>query len=472
MTNEDGDMALHEAVRHNHHEVVEVLTTEDPDFTHSNNNAEETPLYLAAERNYCRVVEQILTCSSPGYTGPDGRTALHAAVIRRCQECSKNLYDKKPAQIKEADINGWTPFHYAARFDLHSFVTYILEKGTHVAYLVAEKDDKKTALHISASFGSLSVMTKILERCPDSWEMVDGRGQNILHTAVGSKEEEIIQFISEQPWFISLINHKDADGNTPLHIYASSSDFKLPSCMKRQEVDINAFNKEKMTPLDVAIYNNISGTNESHPDEQLESVGATPGWRNIISRRKNEIMAITTASGEKSEVESDVRKTADTHLIVAALIATVTFAAGFTVPGGYDSNENDKILEGTPILLRKAAFKTFVISDNVAMICSTCAIFLHFIASAYASKERVLNHIAYASFLILISMGATVIAFITGLYTVLIPSMGLAALSCIIGCLSFPLYFFLLRNLYVSFMRGRTHRKKVQVSFLFLADHV
>ena len=82
MTNIDKETALHEAARHNHVGVVTLLTKEDPDFIYSRNEAGESPLYLAAERGYSEIVSEILeTCQSPDYHGPNGRTALHEAVI-------------------------------------------------------------------------------------------------------------------------------------------------------------------------------------------------------------------------------------------------------------------------------------------------------------------------------------------------------------------------------------------------------
>lgn len=82
-TNKEGDTALHQAVYFNRVHVVEVLTTQDPEFSYAVNVAGETPLYVAAERGYRDLVIQILrTCTNPSYQGPNGRTALHAAVIR------------------------------------------------------------------------------------------------------------------------------------------------------------------------------------------------------------------------------------------------------------------------------------------------------------------------------------------------------------------------------------------------------
>ena len=83
MTNEAKDKALHEAVRYNRVEVVKMVTKEDPSLPYDANNAGETPLYLAAERGYKDVMQDIfLTCKSPAGHGPMGRTALHAVAFR------------------------------------------------------------------------------------------------------------------------------------------------------------------------------------------------------------------------------------------------------------------------------------------------------------------------------------------------------------------------------------------------------
>jgi len=86
MTNEEQDTALHEAARNSRGHVVEILTKEDPEFSYSANVLGETPLYIAAASRKClerkKVIDEILTnCISVDYgAGPNGRTALHAAV--------------------------------------------------------------------------------------------------------------------------------------------------------------------------------------------------------------------------------------------------------------------------------------------------------------------------------------------------------------------------------------------------------
>ena len=82
MENEENETAMHEAVRNNHLEAVKLLVKYGKDISYDANDAGETPLYMAVERNYREMVFHILeNCTSLTHDGPLGGTTLHAAVI-------------------------------------------------------------------------------------------------------------------------------------------------------------------------------------------------------------------------------------------------------------------------------------------------------------------------------------------------------------------------------------------------------
>ncbi|KAI7981788.1 hypothetical protein LOK49_Contig14G00020 [Camellia lanceoleosa] len=117
------------------------------------------------------------------------------------------------------------------------------------------------------------------------------------------------------------------------------------------------------------------------------------------------------------------------------LIATVIFATGFIMPSGYDGNQGPE--QGMPVLLRAAAFLAFVITNTIAMICSISTGFLCSSTSFYNEVKAQEHRHLIAFWLILVAIGAMVVAFITGTYTVLSHSLGIAIIACIVGSFSF-----------------------------------
>ncbi|KAK2978509.1 hypothetical protein RJ640_023755 [Escallonia rubra] len=265
MVNGDGDTALHEAVQYRHLDVARVLIEEDPDFSHPPNTSQETPLYLATEKGLDECVFGILnTCRAPSYGGPGGRTALHAAVIFDSEANTRELLNWSGGRLsKAADEHGWTPIHYAARLGHEKRVRQICssdERSKEMGYLAADGDEKKTALHLAASHGHVKIVKFLFACSPDCAEMVTSRGQNILHIAVKDMQEDVITFVLEHPLLSSLINQKDNDGNTPLHLLAASSNVFSSGLVNHPGVEKMAFNKENLTPLDIACSDKYQST--------------------------------------------------------------------------------------------------------------------------------------------------------------------------------------------------------------------
>ena len=149
--------------------------------------------------------------------------------------------------------------------------------------------------------------------------------------------------------------------------------------------------------------------------------------------RNNEIV-------KKKEITSKYLKDVlNTHLLVATLIATVTYAASFSLPGGYNQDDPNK---GKTVLSTKAAFKSFVLTDAIAFYCSTAAVFLHFFASLEQSYHLIRRFITFAALLTYISILAMVVAFTSGIYVVLPDSSPTSTTSIVLGSLFLTFYIF------------------------------
>ncbi|GMP67175.1 hypothetical protein CsSME_00027254 [Camellia sinensis var. sinensis] len=135
----------------------------------------------------------------------------------------------------------------------------------------------------------------------------------------------------------------------------------------------------------------------------------------------------------------------NTLMLVLTIIATVTFTAGFTVPGGYKSSAPD---EGMATLLNSNYFKAFLISDTIAMYSSVIAI-VTLIWAHLGDLNLVLFALRLALPLLGLSLAMMPLAFMAGVCLVVsnlawlddvIQIMGMIFLSTIMA-LFVPLYF-------------------------------
>nr|XP_048322427.1 ankyrin repeat-containing protein At5g02620-like [Ziziphus jujuba var. spinosa] len=285
MTNQDGDTALHEAVRFKHLSVVKVLVGKDSDFQYSANEAGETPIYIAAERGYRDIVFEILDkCTSPAAAGPCGRNALHIATILMDEEMIKRIVDKMGGLIKEKDQEGWTPLHHAAHMGYLPAVRLFLEWPINRDAGYMQDNEGNTALHLAAASNHTNIMKEILEWCPDCYELVNSKGWNILHSAVrGGRpfKTDSQPYILKDARFNNLINQKDVDGNTPLH-HSAALPFRYNPILNFDDypkVDKMAFNKHNQNALDIASTSEFYDLDEDPDKIPLHKKGLRKGMR-------------------------------------------------------------------------------------------------------------------------------------------------------------------------------------------------
>ncbi|KAH7548599.1 hypothetical protein ACOSP7_031910 [Xanthoceras sorbifolium] len=412
-----GNTPLHKAMRNQSEDVVRMLLDEDEDFAYSANDCGESPLYIAAETGfYLGVFLMLQICSSVNHQGPDGKTTLHAAVRRWNYDLTKELLEKDKSLTKKMDENGWTPLHYAAYYGRFSTACQLLKVDTSAAY-VADSCRKMTPLHLAASQGFIDIVKQIISCCPDCYKLVDDRGWNVLHFAMASLSLNPNMSISllEDRLLEKLLHKKDDKGNTPLHVFAILDPLALSNYVNEVQGDSQAFNKRNISVVDTLNY----GCPELK-EEMLELWKSKGPYSRGVVRTRDKI---------KEEYFKKLEKAKESHLIVAALVATVTFTAAFTVPGGFKSDK------GTAILSKHLAFQFFEATNALAFVFSVTAVFTYFIMSADRfQKDFYLTLFNLAPWITVFGMGAMVIAFISGSYAVLAaPSLGLAIVTCVIG---------------------------------------
>ncbi|KAH1040653.1 hypothetical protein J1N35_042396 [Gossypium stocksii] len=349
ITDQESNTALHEAARCGNVEVLKALLKfEDPDFPYSANKKLETPLYIAARRRgpRRRGSGPLLTLlldklKSTGHGGPHGRTALHAAAMAGDAEAVRVILEKKGNLTKERDEDGHTPLHYAAHFGYRlSVVKELLKRDVSAAY-IGDKKRGMTPLLMAARQGNVGTVLKIISLCPDCCEKVDNKGLNLLHYLAFRGSSCLLER------FLFKLGGIEIAYGSVRNLMLLEGDFG----MTPQEVH-NALQYEK-----------------HHHKQQIKE---------LLEEIENDQVAdepVRHFPLQNVSTES-LEKTRNAHLVVAALIATVAFAAAITVPGGLQSDKGSE--QGTPFFIHEAAFKAFVVTNAMAFILSVSALTIHF----------------------------------------------------------------------------------------------
>ncbi|KAM0912368.1 hypothetical protein ACQ4PT_012842 [Festuca glaucescens] len=135
---------------------------------------------------------------------------------------------------------------------------------------------------------------------------------------------------------------------------------------------------------------------------------------------------------DETEEANKIMNSTQTIGVVAALVVTITFAAAFSVPGGYRADDDPKLSNhtaGTPVLAASHSFQAFIIANSIAMFCSTTAT----ISITYAGVPTVdirtrKSAFVYSVFFLNSSARSLAAAFAFGMYAALAPVAHAAAM--------------------------------------------
>ncbi|KAF0904236.1 hypothetical protein E2562_033008 [Oryza meyeriana var. granulata] len=404
LTGKRDDTALHGAARAGQLAAMQqMLSGEPPDelgaLLSKQNQAGETPLFVAAEYGYVALVSEMIKyhdVTTAGIKARSGYDALHIAAKQGDVEVVNELLRALPELSMTVDASNTTALNTAATQG-HMEVVRLLLKADGSLALIA-RSNGKTALHSAARNGHVDVVRALMEAEPSIAVRVDKKGQTALHMAAkGTRLDLVDALLAGEP---SLLNLADTKGNTALHIAARKARTPIiRRLLELPDTDLRAINRSRETALDTA---EKMGNAEAaavlaeHGVPSARAISPTGGGgNNPASELKQQVSDI------KHEVHSQLEQTRQTRVrmqgiakrinklheeglnnainsttVVAVLIATVAFAAIFTVPGEYvdaDSLSPGQAL-GEANISHQTAFIIFFVFDSVALFISLAVV--------------------------------------------------------------------------------------------------
>ncbi|XP_073116142.1 protein ACCELERATED CELL DEATH 6-like [Elaeis guineensis] len=456
--NRDESNALHEAAQYNHVRVAKVLMEQDAELASMLNGAGMSPLYLAVMTGSFDVAKVLLrsfsweSASLASFAGPNKKTALHVSVFVR-QGITRDILQQKASLAKEVDSSGRTPLHYAASDGHHGVMKLLLKHDRSSAYL--SDVDGLFPIHIAARMGNFNGVYHILEQCPDTDELLDKEGKNFLHAAFQKGQFDLVKkLICRRRGLKKLLNNRDYEGNTPLHTVVENSDQRSVHFLLREEtLCVNVMNNAGFTPLDLAFAKLDEGLHFLMNGEVciascLALMKGLSGPRGKHDLKRAELSSDEAKENPSCKEISTSKKDKEfkkcvnlcrNFAIASVLIATVTFAAGFTLPGGYIAD--DHAGHGTAVLAKRYTFKVFLISDAFALVCSIIATFWFTFAGTSAVDKRTRGRALRGAMSYLWgALTGMSTAFAMGIYVVLAPSSKHISMLLCSSVLSIPFF--------------------------------
>ncbi|MCL7049407.1 hypothetical protein MKW94_021436, partial [Papaver nudicaule] len=340
--------------------------------------------------------------------GPNPRLAYasYGALSFQSDTQQYKFIDKTPAFLKMIFflIPGYQAYHtekLRSSNMVTELVDIIFEEISHMTkedmyHFFFHSDFLKTA----AEKGSIEILKRCISTYPGQlWCPQEGR--NIFQIAVENRQEKTFDYLYDHmnaDEKILTTRSVDTNGCNILHVAAKYvPSFRMTSGLYSSPVfqmqsEIQWFKKvEKRVPPALAKMRNDQGE--------------TP--QEVFTREHKDLV---------KNAETYMLRTAESCLIVAALVATVAFAAAFTVPGG-NFSDSDATNKGKPIFLGQKSFLAFMVVDTIALFSSTFAIqvFLTLFVGSYNAEatfeEKMPRRLQFGLVFLRISVVSVTVAF-------------------------------------------------------------
>ncbi|KAF7848322.1 hypothetical protein BT93_L2097 [Corymbia citriodora subsp. variegata] len=267
---------------------------------------------------------------------PFPNTPLHDAATHGKIQVAMEVAILKPSVARKLNPEGYSPMHLALQNGHYQIVRALMTLDPELIRVRGRRGI--TPLHhVAAKVGDneLELLAEFLSTCRLSIEDLTSQCETAVHVAVKKHNFEAFKVLFG--WLVRvhltrILDWKDQDGNTVLHIAAIEGQLEIIKLLIGY-MNVNAKNFNDRTALDIFQGN---ATDEDVVKRLRRKSICTLSLSQYFGNELTVSEKYAYAWGIEDEATRDI------ILVVATLIATATYQAVLSPPGGYwqDSSSN------------------------------------------------------------------------------------------------------------------------------------
>ncbi|KAL4292085.1 hypothetical protein GQ457_14G021310 [Hibiscus cannabinus] len=273
-------------------------------------------------------------------------TPLHIAAKEGCIGFAMEVMNLKPSFARKLNQQGLSPIHLAVKNGHTELVLRFLEIDKDLVRVRGKEGE--TPLHYISKVGNLDgLLDRFLEVCPDCIRDVTTQNCTSLHIAVKNQRFDVFQvlvrMIRKKDYYREVMNRKDEDGNTALHIAASSNQPQVLKLLLECKADKLVTNQDGLTALDLA---------HQHNNKEIINIMRScfcPRVSDFKYKMKKQIIHHTTMASSLFSYDTDNISSDDRNalLVILGLLLTATYQASLSPPSGVLGQSSSTLVDRT-----------------------------------------------------------------------------------------------------------------------------